>query len=1065
MCCAPSGPFGALLARGRVVVLLVVTGMVLGGCTATSFLGRQYTDFTAYYNKFYNAENAFEEGLEQMTTDNRSVDRSQYLSIFRKPTGTASSSFEKAIQKSADVLREHPNSKWVDDALVLIGKSYFYQQNYVGATQKFREAIALDTKRAEEARFWLARTLLEVERYEEAAKVIRSGEPEEATSNPWTARLSLVQGTIHANQQRWEAAAQALNRGLQGDLPDRLAARASFLLGQTLETLENPASARAAYREVQAYDPPYSLGLAARLSDIELQGQHGDAERALGRLSALADDDKNYEQRGDMALVRARIYRANGQYEAAKQALRGMLYREDAPSGAGEGRLHYDLARLYRDVYEDFSQAAAHFDTAKTALDRARGRGADDVQRLPGAPQDVAAEANRYSDLASRAREVARMDSLLRVGRMSDRAFRRFVGDLRRQQREQREARDDSEDQPARRLGGGEQALVERRRGTSPASNTGGSDAGFLFHKDPARVQQGKRQFEQTWGERPLVDNWRRREAIRTASSSDSGDGEDEEVRQQSDPVASEEARPQAARTQEVPAEADALDLSAIPRDSVSQAKMEAERAVTRYELANSLFLAAGRPDSAATWYRRILQENGDHPVARRALYALAEAYRAQEDTTAAQQAYRRLIDQYPNTDLAARARQRLGRQQPAPTDNRAALADSAYARAYQRWQEGRLATVLPDLLDVAARYPDTDAAPRALLAAGLVYWKEVQRDSTARVRPVLVRGLRAFRPGDSTASVSTASPDSVGIVSDAQGADSMRTRAPEPRSSPPVSRSGSSRQDAPPSRDSLQGETASPPERPPRPPRPDTTRARGDSVLTARGTEADSSRRALVERQTTGNPYAPLDTLLTYLTDRYPEAPQVKRAQTILDVIDQHQSDADSVASDTTTGDPPAADTTGDAPETIAQRRGPADSLSQTTRDTSRAPPEGRSDERGGATEREALPAPTGVTRDADESDQEGIARDQGGWTLRVRTLPTAGSAATTVKATRRRVEGEWPVDVVVEQTDDGPPKHHVVMGQFDAEETAEEAKERAAEMLSRPPTVWAIPAPPSDS
>ena len=74
--------------------------------------------------------------LQSIEEGNRQVDRSRYVPIFLEPTGRVDeSAFEKATQKSADVIREHPDSKWVDDALLLIGKSHFYQQNYVGAAQ------------------------------------------------------------------------------------------------------------------------------------------------------------------------------------------------------------------------------------------------------------------------------------------------------------------------------------------------------------------------------------------------------------------------------------------------------------------------------------------------------------------------------------------------------------------------------------------------------------------------------------------------------------------------------------------------------------------------------------------------------------------------------------------------------------------------------------------------------------------------------------------------------------------------------------------------------------------
>lgn len=654
------------------------------------------------------------------------------------------------------------------------------------------------------------------------------------------------------------------------------------------------------------------------------------------------------------------------------------------------------------------------------------------------------------------------MDSLLRLGRLSDREFQRFVDELRRRRRAEQQAEAaESAEQQSRRLrggqqGGGQQGLRERRRGSAPAANTGQSDAGFLFHKDPARVQQGKRRFEQTWGDRPLVDNWRRRNAIQTASTASSGGEEETETPEQPRSPGAEKSRSREGRS-----EKSSLDLSAVPRDSASQAKMEAERAVARYELANSLFLAAGRPDSAATWYRRILQENGDHPVARRALYALAEAYRAQGDTTAAQQAYRRLVDRHPDTDLAARARERLGRRQQASTTNQAALADSAYARAYEQWQAGHTEAALPALLAVASRYPDTDSAPRALLAAGLVYWKEVQRDSTTDARRVLERHLQRLRPGDSTDSAPS-TPDSTEAASGESTPDSVVTTNREQEPPAPEPGPDSSRGATPTPRDTVQTVSPSRPEGAKQPVPPDGAGAPDESL--AGTATADTARQASSDR-TAADPYAPLDSLLTYLTDQYPDAPQRKRARTILDVIEERRSEQATPPADATTQEPSAPDTTEEAPEAIAQRRAqaernrPGQAAGRSPSDSSRSAP---SDEANGETEqgdRDPLPAPPGVSdrEDETERDRTQIDRSRGGWTLVVNSFPTPEQASQYVKAVGKRID-RWPVDVL-EETKDGTTQHHLVVGQFTSKEAAKEAQPVVTKQLSSEPTLRKIP------
>src|SRR4030065_1163703 len=83
-----------------------------------------------YYNTFYQAQNNFEKA-------------EQARKKARDPNAPfPSANYTEAIKKASKVLEFHPKSKWVDDALLLIGKAYYYQGEYLKAERKFRELIA-----------------------------------------------------------------------------------------------------------------------------------------------------------------------------------------------------------------------------------------------------------------------------------------------------------------------------------------------------------------------------------------------------------------------------------------------------------------------------------------------------------------------------------------------------------------------------------------------------------------------------------------------------------------------------------------------------------------------------------------------------------------------------------------------------------------------------------------------------------------------------------------------------------------------------------------------------------
>ncbi|PSQ68950.1 MAG: hypothetical protein BRD31_06690, partial [Bacteroidetes bacterium QH_2_64_26] len=915
-------------------------------------IGRQYDDLTAYYNGFYNAEQAFEDGLESVKQSSSEIDRTRYLSIFPEPEAAAGgSSFKEAIQKSAEILREHPNSKWVDDALLLIGRSRYYQQNYVGATEKFREVIALGGEREGEARFWLARTLVAADRYVEAAEALRAGLERNSDAGPWTARMRLVRAELRVRQGEWTEAEAALEAGLEGSLPDDVGGRAAFLLGQVHETLEKYDAAQSAYERVLEYDPSYPLEFAARLGAIEMQGIRGMPEAALRCLDDLQREDDTNAMQGQIAIVRARLYQAMDRPKEARDALTTMLRAEDAPTGTIQGRLHYDLATLYRDTYEDFAQAAAHFDTAATNLSSASGRrgsGADsEVRALPSAPSDVDAQSDRFQRLAERARAVARMDSLLRLGQMPPSEFQSVVEQIRQKRLKKQKEEAEERRRRQQQFRGGQQAPGRRGQSGSSQQNavqTQSSDAGFLFHRDPTLVQEGRRQFEQTWGDRPLVDDWRRVNAIRGG-------------REQA--AAAEEAAPGPQPSGEQGTSEPMVDVSAVPRDSASRAEMKADRAVTRYELANTLFRAA-----------------------------------------AAKETYRRIIEEHPGTPYAKRARQQLGRQKAeSAADGAGARADSAYAEAYEAWQNGSPDQALHAFMEVARSHAETTTAPRALLAAGVVYRRSVQQDTSTRLRAQFEQYVDSLaQSGTDSSAASTPeggstgpsqrgapsvertqadttagqkSPRGRGDTTAAQRSPARPPAASRQRPSASADTSRAGRPDSvgeaarpqPPSRtpaDTIQAtsrerastvtdstEAASPPQ-------PVDTLAsaatdnRPDSTAASKPVSADSTQQSSESEE----PSAPFRTLLTHLTEQYEGTPAATRAQTLLDHLERHPSAPDSTERPSerkepldSTRAPPAAESTSpqNAAPGEAERAAPDTTTQRRIRDTMRTGPDPR--------------------------------------------------------------------------------------------------------------------------
>lgn len=103
----------------------------------------------AYYNTFYLARKYYNQGIQEEK---------------RNTTGRlspqATERFDKSIKQAEKILVRYPNSKWVDDALFLMGRAHFGREEYGSARARFDELLSRfpGSDFEAEARFWIGRT-------------------------------------------------------------------------------------------------------------------------------------------------------------------------------------------------------------------------------------------------------------------------------------------------------------------------------------------------------------------------------------------------------------------------------------------------------------------------------------------------------------------------------------------------------------------------------------------------------------------------------------------------------------------------------------------------------------------------------------------------------------------------------------------------------------------------------------------------------------------------------------------------------------------------------------------
>lgn len=114
----------------------------------------------AYFNMYYNAKESYTEA-EKKRKETSQIDKSLY---------------ENSIKELSKILEFYPDSRWVDDALLMMGLCYLRQEDYFKAQRKFNELLSNypASELVNQARMHLAEVEIAMKNYDEARKLIEN---------------------------------------------------------------------------------------------------------------------------------------------------------------------------------------------------------------------------------------------------------------------------------------------------------------------------------------------------------------------------------------------------------------------------------------------------------------------------------------------------------------------------------------------------------------------------------------------------------------------------------------------------------------------------------------------------------------------------------------------------------------------------------------------------------------------------------------------------------------------------------------------------------------------------
>jgi TolA-binding protein len=394
------------------LVLLAVSVGIAGGC--------------AYYNLFYNAEEAF----------NQAEAAGENVPPDERPSDQQKGGYRRCIEKCKLLLEEYPESGYVDDALFYMAKSYFYlnelreyrtainnfdavlsnfpqsqfraEANYLKALchlslgeeqealdslRRLREADP-DSRFSIEALYQLADRYADREDYERALNYYERYR-EEHPKHDDRSEVALRHATVLFDLGRGDEAVLLLESIDPNKMSESTAFRARLLLAETLAELERQEEAAALVEELRGDALLLKREAELRHLEGEIQLSRGLEKEGIETLKAIAEEfeRKDSESRARLALANYYLERYGPDDERIQQELATLQENRSSGPSAQAARVLASQLRNYRELRDRLELSESSPDSSAVApVDSTAAEGGAREPILPGDPARLSFE-------------------------------------------------------------------------------------------------------------------------------------------------------------------------------------------------------------------------------------------------------------------------------------------------------------------------------------------------------------------------------------------------------------------------------------------------------------------------------------------------------------------------------------------------------------------------------------------------------------------------------------------------------------------------------------------------
>ena len=349
-----------------------------------------------------------------------------------------------------------------------------------------------------EGAIWAGKNLVERGKPFEAEQLFRRVENEPSAPEKLKGELYASYADLYLKTGKHEKAIQSLKLAIQYTKPKKSRARYAFILGQLYQKAGRIESSNQYFTKCVDLKPSYDLSFHAKMNLLINEASEGASqEQVVSRIESLLKDPKNKDYQGELYYALAMI---SLKQDKKNQAIEQFNLSLQSPniSNSQKADSYVQLADLFFNT-QDYLQAKLYYDSTLNVLTKS------DERRLVVSNMQANLE-----EIASHLQNIALQDSLLKISALSVKDKRTLAIQLKNAKKSKAVEPTMNKDLRSRftEMEAASMNPFEREFEGRPEPKKVSST---FFAYDQRTVNRGRSEFEQSWGQINLEDNWRRK--------------------------------------------------------------------------------------------------------------------------------------------------------------------------------------------------------------------------------------------------------------------------------------------------------------------------------------------------------------------------------------------------------------------------------------------------------------------------------------------------------------------------------------------------------------------------